>query len=446
MHIKKINSVDSMIADSIVMLLGITVLSQFYSLLMQRFFLPDGLNAKILDAANYLDFSTSLKTFLLNLLPHISALAPILGLLMLITAICLILLIARGFLAIFVGCCYLVAWIVLWHYPGMWTFEFLFPALFGICVGLFLINKSILSHSIFKQLAWPKWLAICVIILITLLLWHATSIAFNKPDLARKAAIYSAWTFFFVSVIHLILDKYIPHLPIYEKGIRAKIVALPWIDMMIIIIGAMMVMQVYANYFSGLYAIDNYRALINYYAKASGAHWLQPFLVWSAQHATALMPLQFLFESVVAIFLTILIFQGPALILSAGLFGILAFAELGVSANWPPNPDNLTWEWELLLVTGVSLFIGIGRLVEAIQSRNFNYFLWGKKIFKHTSLLEGFSIAVIAGLCLYAIGIATQIFGSSYKIISACAALTFAILILISFFIDRFRCDKIYFS
>lgn len=422
---------DAVVIDGIIVLLGLTVLTQFYTLLASGAFTSAGFSAKITDIANY---AGTLKPLLSALLPYHTILAPVCACITLITAICLILLIARAWVATMTGIVYLLQWVILWRYPGVWTFEFLFPALFGICAGFAKLGHSTFATSFYRQLGWSKRKSIITVLLVSALLWYVTDIAYVDKILAFKIALDSSVTFMLISLLHLSVDSKLQ--PLVSTENNDKIATL-WIDIMIIIIGAMMVMQVYADYFTGLYTLKGYAGLVEYYSIASGAIWSHPFLAWSAVHTPILLPLQVIFEIAIAGLLTLLIFRGPVLLLAAGLFGILAFSELGVSADWPPNPHNLTWEWELLLVTGVSLLIGYNKLIAMINANNIQEAILGNKLFNCISFGKCLLIAISGGIGLYFIGMMTQIFGDPYKIISLCSALTFLVLLLLLGVKDR---------
>lgn len=428
----RLHLTNSIIADGIIILLGMTVLTQFYDLLMRGVFTPSGFSAQILFIARYLADGCWEK-HLISAILHLNILAPLLGVLMLAGAVCLILLIARGPIAIAISIGYLITWVILWHFPSVWTFEFLFPAIFGLCAGISKLHQPIFTTSFYQKIALNKTLHIAIIILLSCLLWYVTFLAYTNKILATTIASSAAGTFLILSFIQLGMDKII----INKDSNREN--ALPWIDIIIITIGAMMIMQVYANYFSGLFAIKDYTSLIQYYSQVSDATWLRPFLAWSAIHSHALLPLQIIFESALAIFLPLLILRGPTLIVASILFGILAFAELGVSASWPPDPTNLNWEWELLLVTAVSLLIGIGRTQELLNATSLKEKIFGKKLFQRIPIAGWITIAVISGICLFGAGMATHIFGDQYKIISIYSGITLFILLIISTFIERFR-------
>lgn len=426
---------DAVVMDGIIFLMGMVLLTQFFALLFQGIFTPTGLTTLLSDIGHYLDEGSYAKKMVWLLLQYKTVLAPLFGLLLFFSAVCSTMLMARATVSLLVGLAFFLSWIILWRYPGMWSFEFFFPASFAVCAGLSKLTSPVLTSSLFHKLAWSKSISIAMIMVMAMVLWYVTFIAYHDTVLATKISISSAITFFVLSLFHLGIDNLIS-----KKNDDVSCDSRwPWIDIIIITIGAMMVMQVYANYYSGLFEVNNYRSLVNYYASASGSDWLRPFLVWSAEHSDLLMPLQIIFEVVVAILLCLLILSGPVLLLTAGLFIILAFSELGVSASWPPNPDNLTWEWELLLVTGVSLLIGYRKLIELLHADNRRQAIFGKKIFNKLSLMMRLLIAVAGGTSLYFIGIATKIFGDTYEIISLSAGVTFFLLLAVLAFLDKYR-------
>jgi hypothetical protein len=423
---------DAAVIDVISMLLGLVVLTHFFSLLVFGFFTPAGFSAHLMDNARYIDGWSAGKYLLPLLIKVRYVLAPLLGAAMMMTAACLILLIGRSVAAIGVGLGYFIAWHLLWDYPGMWTFEFLFPALFGLCVGLASLNKPFITSSIYQKLGLSKTVSVIIILLSVALLYYITSIAFLH-HLTWVIAVSSASAFFLLSLFSLVLDKKIvpnnndvlKSVTPTKSPLRYALADLPWLEIMIIIIGAMMIMQDYSNYYSGLFTVEGHSSLAKYYASASGSHWLRPFLAWSGRHSYLLMPLQIVFEVTVAILLVLVIFSGPVLLLSAGLFGLLAFAELGVSAQWPPVRANLTWEWELMLVTGVSIAIGWQKFNELFHATSLKQAFLGKKIFGKISPASRWSIPLVGALALYCVGMVTHVFGDQYRVISLSSAITF---------------------
>lgn len=438
----KNNFIDGLIIDGVIFLMGMVLLTQFYTLLFQGVFAPEGWADRLANIAHYLH-DGSWQQLIVSLLAHVNGL--LFGLLLLCAAIACVLLIARGIASMSVGVGFFLAWALLWSYPGMWTFEFFFPAFFALTAGFAKLSYPTFTPSIFYKLGLSKKISFIFILLITIFLWYVTSIAFYDPSFAAKVAYCSAASLFVLLLLQIgivddwIARKEIQDQPSYTVNLRSRVARWPWIDIMIICIGTMMVMQVYSNYFSGLFELNNYKALIEYYAVASADHWLHPFLRWSAEYSYVLLPLQMIFETAVAILLTLLILRGPVLLLTTGLFGILAFAELGVSASWPPDATDLTWEWELLLVTGVGALISTGKIIELQKAKSFKNRVLGNKIYSSVPLWSQFMIAVLGGLTLYAIGMATQVFGEAYHIISISSGMTLFILLILLALLDRYR-------
>src|SRR3990167_10443749 len=173
--IKRIYFSDSYVMDVTIVLMGATVLTLFYSLLAQGFFTASIFTATLTEVAQY--SGPHVKQFISLLIANSAIIAPLLGVTMFSAAILLILLIARGTMATLTGIGFLIAWIVLWRYPGMWTYELLFPALFGICAGLSKLGYPSFGLSIYHQLSLSKSVQVVIILFLSLLLGYVTYLA-----------------------------------------------------------------------------------------------------------------------------------------------------------------------------------------------------------------------------------------------------------------------------
>lgn len=424
---------NEILVDGIILMLGIVVLSQFFVLLFRGCFSIQGFITLIKSMSGYWAPGSWPQILFNHFIAFASIYSKCFALSLAASAVCLITFTGRGVVALLTGFGFLLSWVLLWPYPGMWTFEFLFPALFGITAGLATYRSPLISPSIYALLNFSKWIGVLIISGLSALIWYFTAIATHTAFFSSRPAIYLAITFFIISFSHL----FSKHSSSRYQPITKH--ASVYLDIMIIIIGAMLVMQVYADYFSNLYQLKGYTDLVQYYSTVSGAVWLRPMLVWSVHHSNWLMPLQEIFEIVAAVLLTTLIWRGPILIASGLLFGFFGLIELGISANWPPDLNNLTWEWELLLAAGVSLWIGFGKLQESLAATNVKERVFGHAFWNNTPFLIRAIIAFFAGVVLYYAGIATEIFGSAYRVTSLYSGITFFLLLVVSAMMENLR-------
>lgn len=187
-----------------------------------------------------------------------------------------------------------------------------------------------------------------------------------------------------------------------------------------------------------LFTPKSFESLISYYEEFSHTQWIAPFLRWIVNHSEILLPIYIFYEITIGILLSLLIFRGPALLANTLLCSILAFAEFGVSATWPPNPNILTWEWELLFVSWVSLWLGVRECLIALQQpKPLRYLILGKSVFRYLPIFKVALYALLAALFLYAVGIWTKIFGESYRLTSILSAMTFFTCLIFNAIIDR---------
>ena len=194
------------ITDAIIVLLGAVVLTQFYVMLFEGLFTAHLFSEKL---AGIMKFSGSLTNQFISLLSANSAIvAPLFGIVMLSAAVLLILLIGRSIIANITGIGFLLGWILLWNYPGMWTFELLFPALFGIFVGLSKVGHPFYGLSLYHQLSLSKISRVFVILLLSCFLGYVTFYAGIHSISPYKPAISAALTFMILSYIHLKLNRY----------------------------------------------------------------------------------------------------------------------------------------------------------------------------------------------------------------------------------------------
>src|SRR3990172_9510761 len=166
---------DSVVIDGIIMLLGMAVLTQFCALLVQGVFLPIGFSAKLMNMAQYTAPGSFANTILLLLLQYKTIFAPLFGVVLLLGAVGLLTLMSRGIVAIVMGLGFLLAWMLLWHYPGAWTFEFLFPALFWLFAGFAKLRQRVFAPTLYRQLSLSRTISVIIVLLLAYFLWYVTS-------------------------------------------------------------------------------------------------------------------------------------------------------------------------------------------------------------------------------------------------------------------------------
>ncbi len=419
----------------IILVLGMVLLTQFYNLLFQNIFSIAGWA----DFLNHLLQYNEVNSFKYEVIIFLKNTAPFSTYLfaggIFISALACIMLLARFYVCIAVAIAFFVAWSLSWNDPGMWPFEFSFPAFFALLAGISMRSFSLAPQSVFLQLRFSTLKTFLAVIVLCALLYYVTFIAFHDPEFAHKVALTSTLTFFILCLVPFYLKK--PNLEIDEHNRIDK-----YLDCMIVTIGSMLVLQVYINCFSGVFEDATFRENITYFAKNSNATWISQFLLLSAKYSHWILPLYAVFEIFLSISLTLLLVRGPVLLLAAGLLAVLAFSELGVSATWPPDPHNLTWEWELLFVTAVAIIIGVQKTLSLKENFSLKKLILGNPIGNYPSipLFTAILISVISGIALYFIALTAHLFiGDYYQITAIYSGISLAVLIFILLITNKFR-------
>ncbi|HSW68962.1 MAG TPA: hypothetical protein VLI69_02225 [Gammaproteobacteria bacterium] len=436
---KKTTTSSVLAMNLIILVLGMVLLTQFYTLLFQQTFSVSGWPNYLNNLMQYNEagsFKYKIIIFLKNTSPY-SAYLFAAGLF--ISALTCIMLMARFYICIAVAVGFFIAWTLIWNDPGMWPFEFAFPAIFGLLAGLSMRNYSLAPQSIFLQLKYSPEKTFLCLILSSALLYYVTFIAFPKSDFAWHIAFASALSFFIFCLVPFFmkLKNKKNNLEKDKMGHVDK-----YLDFMIIIIGSMLILQVYINYFSGVFDINNFRENLTYFAKNTNAIWLRSTLTLNADYSQWILPIYMIFESCLSIGVTLLLIRGPILLVAGGLFCLLAFAELGVSSTWPPDPKNLTWEWELLFVTAVAFIIGIQKTLKLKENFSLKKLVMGEPLGNHhpISLIANITISIICGMMLYLIALTAHFFiGDSYWVTAKYSGISFAVLIFILLSTNRLR-------
>ncbi len=416
--------------NSIIMLMGMVLLSQFYSFLFRNVFTPTGWVTYLDYLGQYIPYH-SWRQALLGFLKNTSSWSPmVLALGLFFSAIACIALYARFYMGLFLCLCFFMAWALCWDFPGIWPFELLFPAIFALFAGLGCRKLSSKSQSLFSQLGFSIGQSLFAIIGLSLVLYYVTLNAFDIVYLRKNIAIFSALSFFILSLGLYHLNKEKPETDRHGLADRS-------LDFMTLIIGAMLLMQVFENHFTGLFKMEGFRSSLVYYSMASNVTWIHFFLKLSADYSQWILPFYIVFECFLAIGLCLVLFRGPILLIASGLLGALAFAELGVSATFPPTPYNLTWEWELVLVAAAAFIIGAERSTALFSNFSLRQLILGPPFGNYSAMSYFLVIAatVVSGILLYWIGLLTHATTKT----SIYSGVSFGLLVFILLMTNRFR-------
>ncbi len=416
-----------------IILLGCIMINEFFVGLNVGWFTPVGFFTQVMRFVHEGGAPLWWKSMLIGMANHAQVFALLLEVFLAVTGILAVLLILRGIVAIVIAIFCFMLWITQWQYPSSWIFELLFPATIGLCAGIATLRHKILGDSFFGKL--PIIWRFIFIIIASAWLWYAFTLSKNGDMHNLTIAWQTAISVFILLLGLLGLDQL---RSLNKNPMQNKI---PWADIIIIIIGAMLIVQVYADAALQWYTTKGYAALAASYAKTGASpKWFKSFLSWSAQQASIFVYAQAIFETAAAVTLTTLILRGPMLLLSTGLFAILMYAEFGVVPHGPAhllNPPN--WVWELMFVTIVGLFLSLQKLGEFINAKTIKDALLGPKIFNSLFYLWRILIAVFASIALSIACYGTHIGKIAYINITWQAGLTFFICLIINAALDYWR-------
>jgi len=436
--------------DIILVLLGTVLLTEFYRHLAVGSFTPIGFAKQIQLVLQDTQAPEIWKSLFLCLIANKAWLAPVFAVFVGLSSLSLLLLFFRGWVGIIVSLFFFSLWISFWAYPGIWIFEFLFPALIGGFAAMACFSRGkntakyqLLGKQLFGKTSWMT--RITIILIASGLLWYFILLAGNAREHGSVVAAQTAITFAIIMLLSALLDRFRFANMASVKGIISINTASHFI---ILTIAAMLVMQVFSNHAVNWFTVQGFQSLIENYATQTAApSWFKNFLLFMHEHASLLMPLYFIFETCIAILLSLLILRGPMLLLAFILFAILTFAEFGVSARWPVHPgDPTTWLWELLFVTIVAFFIGVQQTAIAIktlqdkmQSNKIKQVILGDPLYTKASLLTRVTVAIATGGLLWLAGYVHHVFGASYKLIALQSGISFALLLIVLGLIDYKR-------
>lgn len=230
--------------DGLVVLLGVTTLNQFFEIWIGEGIWPRGFTNSLQNIAYDWPNDSLMHVLLLPLIPYENLIRILLSLLCLGAGITLILGIAKSYASVFTGIGYFLIWLILGASPGIWTFEYLFPAWFGLCLALaYLREPQGLTRPVLLKLGFSTPLAYLILIALSASLYWLSWVASPAPHFYIAFGVSTS--FFLLSLFHFYLDKNLKLKTDYELTSPLQQTA---IHLMILSIGAMLIMQIYANW------------------------------------------------------------------------------------------------------------------------------------------------------------------------------------------------------
>ncbi|WP_421724367.1 hypothetical protein [Bauldia sp.] len=361
-----------------------------------------------------------------------------------VTGVALMLLVLRSIMSILVSLFFFVIWYVTSNTSGIWTFEYLFPALFALIVGLATLPQFIgssgrdkwLGARVRGSISIAAWSVLSVIIAGVLTWFFIMSRGGGQTDYL-PVALASGAVILALLIATGLTDEDRQARPPKPEGPMVRIAAFPWVDLMIIIVGAMVCIQIFADIQVNWFTIEGYQGLIRGYADTTGAPtWWAAFLYFAADNAAIIMPLQMVLEFSCAFFLVTLLLRPLALLATTVFFGTLMMSEFGTPVGHIANQRD--WEWELLFVTGTIFALGVMTLAEAMRQSSWRALLLGDRFYTIAMPWRLVWAAIGAGL-LWLVGIQTKMFGSGYETISLRGSLFFFAALVVMAIIDQWR-------
>lgn len=432
----------------VIVYLGMLMVNQFFAQWSLGRFGADGFANYLTDLQTNANIDRYTRDILGILADNASILAPLLAIFVAVTGLACMLLLSRPVAALVVSAFFWILWYITSATSGIWTFEYFFPAIFGLIAGLATLplftsaqgRSKLLGPSILGRLSLQTWIAISVALSVTLA-WFFTMAESGGPDNYLTVSLVSGIALAILLVGTGVMDKH-RHAgtpPKDATGLTRFLQRAPWPALMILIIGSMMTIQVFADVEVGWFDVEGYSGLISQYAQDTGAPWWwSSFLNFVADHAAFFMPLQAIAEFSCAFFLVTLLIRPITLVATFGFFFTLMFSEFGVSATVKQGSEN-TWEWEMLFVTGVLLMLAIMHFGRAAEQTTWKHRILGDKFFNKLELPWQLVVAFLSVLGLWSVGTQTKMFGSGYATISLRGALFFFGCLMVLIVIERFR-------
>lgn len=361
-----------------------------------------------------------------------------------VTGVALMLLVVRSIAAIFVSLFFFAIWYVTSNTSGIWTFEYLFPALFALIVGLATLPQFVGSSGRDKWLGarvrgnvpMAAWTVLSIVMSAVLTWFFVMARGGGQTDYL-PVALASGAAILVLLIATGLIDRHRQEQPPKPEGRMLHLATFPWVDLIIIIVGAMVCIQVFADIQVNWFTIEGYQGLIRGYAGTTGAPaWWAAFLYFAADNAAIIMPLQMLLEFSCAFFLVTLLLRPLTLLATTVFFGTLMMSEFGTPVGHIANQRD--WEWELLFVTGTIFALGIMTLAEAISRAGWRARLLGDRFYAIGMPWRIVWAAIGAGV-LGIVGLQTKMFGPGYEIISLRGSLFFFAAMVVMAIIDQWR-------
>jgi hypothetical protein len=431
--------------STVLLLLGALMFNQFIAYYVKGTFSAAGFGGVVDDWQTNANIGGWAVNLLAGMSSNAGLLGPLLGAFVLVSGVMLLVGVARPIVGLGVASFFWLLWYLSSATAGVWTFEYLFSALFGTFAALSALPSyleerdrgRLLGSKIFGDTS-TRVLIVGAAAAAIVVGYFLTLGRTGGPDnnYVLVAAISAAGIFVGLVLAIRLDGRRVP----WQVGDH-WLSKVPFRDLIIVSIGAMMCIQVFADLAVGWFTVEGYQVLVTGYAEATSAPgWWGAFLSWTSEQAAWLMPIQAVSEFACAAFLVTLLIRPLALVGSIGFFGTLMFSEFGASATIKVGSD-LTWEWEMLFLVGVSALLVPATLPTMIDAS----LTWRKRLLGHEFFKPRFGLgsrilfSIGGAVTLFWIGDQTRMFGSEYASTSLRGALYFFAWLIALSLIDIYR-------
>ena len=361
--------------------LGFVLFNETLVLTANGFFKQQGFTDRMIALAKHSQLSF-VQAYL-----HIAAsnsewLAPLLFIIFMLTSLLLMFCLFTWLLNWVASAIFFFYYISHLSYPGTWLFEYLQPLLFFVICAIVANRHNKMLSGRFKIVAFalfngaPTGPLLVIYTLLAAFLGYCVLIANNAHGFTPTVAWISGVMFLIAGWLNILIDPLRFSRRHFNKTNvsfrQLRVIDRPWLDYLTLVMGIMLVCQVYMDQFLNWFTVKGYQNIIQVYTKYTHIpNVFEHLLSTSATYAHIVMPIQQSVEAFCALTMMIMVLRFPTILIAGAIFFALGMVELGIPATWPPTPNAETnWCWELLLPAFVAFCIGIYHMAHYYAAQN----------------------------------------------------------------------------
>ena len=388
-------------------LMGLILLSEWWTLLFKGVFTPTGLVSHLQSLLSQSHNNIFLHTALQWAL-QFPGLSYTVAAVILLTATLMLVGIYRflaNWVATFIFLLYVLCHL---NHPGTWLFEYVSPFVFSLLLALatgkdvFCRSKRIVAFGFYMPKLMHSALSFLIVTLFSACILFCMVFSNNIKTHSGIVAIATMLSFFTLYLLSLWLNRFrgtAEQLQQQPQTYRNWL-SLCWLDYCLVYIGVVLLCQVDMDNYLQWFTTHGYQNLASIYAQLTHSpDVIKLLLSATAQQAAWLAPVQFAAEQFFAIAALLLVFRFPVVVGMFGLFLVLTLAEFGVPATWPPTKTaDVTWTWELLNITLVLAVIACYQFAYFMHFPSLKRRILGDPLLPGVSWLVATSIAAFVAL------------------------------------------------